>query len=109
MLNLDPIKKRLEQTTTGEWCYKQDELRGDWLVMYGSQLIAACRYPKDASAFAFYRKDMDSLIKEVEQLRQLLGEMANSWDSYNPDYLRDPEDYTKIENAAIKARKLLDA
>lgn len=73
MLNLEPIMDRLKQATTGPWSWQQDMVRKDYVVMNGSQLVAVCRYQRDAHAIAGYREDTYDLVKEVERLRKALG------------------------------------
>ena len=71
MLNIEPIKTRLE-LIEGSLCYQQDEVRGDWIVMCGSRVMAVCRYAWEAVVFAHYQKDVSALVEEVERLRHAL-------------------------------------
>lgn len=68
MLDLGPIKTRLECINL-PLCYQEDPVRGDWLVMAGSRVMAICRYPQEAMVFAHYGQDVCALLQEVERLQ----------------------------------------
>lgn len=99
MLNLEPIKTRL-LLIEGGMCYQEDPVRGDWLVMAGSRVMAVCRYPWEAMVFAHYQKDVLALVEEVEGLRHALNGLLKAV----------AEDGSKeaVMLATLKAEKLLE-
>jgi hypothetical protein len=99
MLDIEPIKTRLE-LIEGSLCYQQDEVRGDWIVMCGSRVMAVCRYAWEAVVFAHYQKDVFALVEEVESLRHALNGLLKAV----------AEDGSKEAAmlATLKAEKLLE-
>jgi len=96
MIDLEPIKARMEKATKGPWAWHEKTFVECEIVCKKShEAITREPWTPDGAFIVNARADIPALVAEVERLRSLLGAVITEQICGEPDVAISPE----LENA----------